>query len=187
MQLTLIRHGETLENKKRIVQGQSFGILNDDGINQAQQVGLKLKGKKFDYVYCSDLDRCVKTAQQINLQSGIKVDEFRKELRERSFGEFEGRSSLNLDWDSLQGDYMHKKPPGGESNLDLYNRVTNFINYIFSRHGDDNILIITHGGVIRIVQSYFSNESLDSLFKKNIKNAGIYKFEINQTIGSRNN
>jgi broad specificity phosphatase PhoE len=91
VKLTIVRHGETVENKARITQGQSFGTLNETGLEQAKQTGIKLKGSKFYAVYCSDLDRCIKTAEQIKNHSGIKVDKYHKDLREKSVGEFEGR------------------------------------------------------------------------------------------------
>ncbi len=179
MKLTLVRHGETVENENKIVQGQSRGILNDAGLMQAAQTGIKLKGKKLDLVICSDLDRWIKTAEQIKLNSGIEVDLYSPEVRERSFGDFEGKSSLNLDWGPLSGDFMTRKPPNSESNIEFSNRVTSFINDLLDRHPVDDILIITHGGVIRILQYHFSDESLEKIFSSKPENGGIYEFEIN--------
>ena len=48
MKLILTRHGETIENKKGILQGQKIGTLSKKGIKQAKKLALRLKGKKID-------------------------------------------------------------------------------------------------------------------------------------------
>jgi len=88
-QLILIRHGETLWNTERRMQGQLDSPLTERGLWQAQQLGLRLKDEPFTTLYSSDLPRAARTAEQIAIVTGhdILTDE---RLRERHFGVFEG-------------------------------------------------------------------------------------------------
>jgi len=55
--LIFVRHGETEENKAKIVQGQKHGKLSEEGLEQAKKVAERLKDEKIDFIYSSDLDR----------------------------------------------------------------------------------------------------------------------------------
>ena len=54
--LYLARHGETVDNVNKIMQGQTQGQLNENGINQARQLAEELKGKHFDAFVASDIE-----------------------------------------------------------------------------------------------------------------------------------
>lgn len=86
----IVRHGETQENRDKIIQGQKDTELNANGMEQALMVGEALKDAKIGVAFSSDLGRAVKTAEAILLHHpGIKLHE-RVELRERGMGELEG-------------------------------------------------------------------------------------------------
>ena len=61
----LIRHGETVDNARQIMQGQTQGKLNDHGIQQAETVSKRLAEEPIDAVVASDLHRAVETAEII--------------------------------------------------------------------------------------------------------------------------
>jgi len=63
MRLILIRHGETIENKKRIVQGHTHGTLSKNGIKQTRLVAKRLSDLKIDVIFTSDLRRAINTAK----------------------------------------------------------------------------------------------------------------------------
>lgn len=91
--LILVRHGETLENKLKIIQGHRDTVLSEKGMRQAQLLGAKLENELFTHVYCSDLNRAHHTCEIIMKQNKtskveINVD---KRLRERSLGCLEGQ------------------------------------------------------------------------------------------------
>jgi len=65
MKLILVRHGETIDNKKRLVQGHRQGELSDVGKEQAKKVAERLKDEKIDYIFSSDLRRAADTAKVI--------------------------------------------------------------------------------------------------------------------------
>ncbi|MBW2970484.1 histidine phosphatase family protein, partial [Candidatus Woesearchaeota archaeon] len=53
MKLIIVRHGQTIENAKKICQGQSLGTLSEKGIKQAKKIGERLKNEKIDKIYVS--------------------------------------------------------------------------------------------------------------------------------------
>ena len=61
--LYLVRHGETFDNERQIMQGQTPGELNATGIRQAEALSLQLADVHFDAIVASDLWRAIQTAQ----------------------------------------------------------------------------------------------------------------------------
>ena len=95
--LTIVRHGNTDANVKRIIHGWVDTPLNDTGMKQAQKAGKALTNVLFHHAYSSDLQRASKTCQLIlegNKKSSINVETIIKDklLREQNFGIFENES-----------------------------------------------------------------------------------------------
>ena len=65
--LYLVRHGETVDNANQIMQGQTQGELNENGIKQAREFSDEWKDKPIDVVVASDLKRSIDTARDITL------------------------------------------------------------------------------------------------------------------------
>ena len=61
--ILLVRHGETIDNARQIMQGQTHGELNERGREQAQQVAQRLASEQVDAVVASDLHRAIQTAK----------------------------------------------------------------------------------------------------------------------------
>ncbi|CAH8871135.1 unnamed protein product [Trichobilharzia szidati] len=92
--VTLLRHGETTENKNRIIQGHLDTDLSDSGYEQARNVRTCIKQSAPDIVISSDLKRARFTAYEI---IDAKVVEVEPRLRERNFGSLTGRT-----WSEVQ-------------------------------------------------------------------------------------
>ena len=71
--LYLVRHGETVDNANQIMQGQTQGELNENGIRQAQEVSEAWKDRPIDVVIASDLKRSIDTARIIAEPHGLEV------------------------------------------------------------------------------------------------------------------
>ena len=148
MRLILIRHGETIENKKRIVQGHTHGTLSKNGIKQTRLVAKRLSDLKIDVIFTSDLRRAINTAKEIakyHPESRIVKDE---RLKERAFGIYDGKHK-----DTLIEKVFHKKsfsyrPPKGESFEDVIKRVKSFYKEILKSCPKKTVLIVSHGGVL---------------------------------------
>ena len=88
--LYLVRHGETFDNERQIMQGQTQGELNLTGIRQAEALSRQLADEHFDAVVASDLWRAVQTAQILAEPHHLPVV-ITPLLRERDWGSFTGR------------------------------------------------------------------------------------------------
>ena len=152
-QLILIRHGETLWNTERRMQGQLDSPLTSRGPWQAQQLGVRLKTQPFTTLYSSDLPRAARTAEQIAVATGhqIVIDE---RLRERHFGVFEGLTQKEMQ--SCEPDayvrFMSRDPhyavPGGESPAAFFARCRAALEELAIRHAGETIAVVTHGLVL---------------------------------------
>ncbi|MBT3691451.1 histidine phosphatase family protein [Candidatus Woesearchaeota archaeon] len=181
MKLILVRHGKTRENEKRISQGQKYGTLSKEGLAQINLLVERLKDVKIDFIYTSDLARANRTANSIakyHPEVKIKKD---KLLREIDHGEFSGKMVTPEDWLKLPGEkFGEKRSPGGERLLDVLERVKKFYQKILKKHGEETVLVVTHGGVIYCFRSIFENLPLWKLRERPraIANTSISEFEI---------
>lgn len=174
-----IRHGETLWNKEGRVQGGgSDSPLTKLGIETAHELGKRLKEYNIDVIYSSDLGRAKQTTDIINsfLHKKIVYSEL---LRETNYGIVEGIKSSDLEnnnelrciCDKVDAGDNNAHFEGGESRNTVYNRFMMFLN---SLPTDKNILISTHGGLLRT----FTKLSVG--IDKKIPNCEGIKFEITQ-------
>ncbi|GAC1388035.1 MAG: hypothetical protein NVS1B7_7890 [Candidatus Saccharimonadales bacterium] len=174
MHMTLVRHGETIENAQNIIQGQAPGHLSPLGLKQASESAELLANKHFDEIYCSDLQRCIDTLSAFQPSHPNVPTVITAALRERSGGNYQGKQFDAAYWQSLVGDEINRKYPGGESWLDVKHRIKPLLNEIFEKHATGSVLIITHGGVIRSIRSYLENRPLEYYMTQPLPNAGIW-------------
>ncbi len=182
MKLTLVRHGETVENANRIIQGQLHGSLNSEGKRQAEETAHILKDTDFDAIYTSDLKRCIDTAAYITACRPKTLLIRSKALRERYCADYQGTVYDHDHWKSLPGNYETRKYPGGESWSDVRVRIMPFLNDIFHEHHNGNILIVTHGGPLRAIRSLLEHRSLTAIDKEGTPNGGIWNCEMSQIL-----
>ena len=179
MKLILTRHGETEENREGVLQGWLPGHLSKDGKEQARLLGERLHYTKIDYIYTSDLKRCVETANAIAKYHPDTKFVKEKLLRERGLGEFEGRKTGEADWEVLPGDFLTNKPKRGESFGEVWERLENFYNTIKRKHIDNVVLVVGHGGSICLLQGLIYGKNLQESMKlEKLKNTAISEFEI---------
>jgi broad specificity phosphatase PhoE len=181
MKLILTRHGETEENKEGILQGWKSGILSETGRQQAALLGERLKKTKIDVIYTSDLGRCVKTAREI-AEYHPKVKFIKdKRLRERKLGIFESKRVGKNDWDALEGDIFTNRPKGGENFIEVWARLKDFYEEILKKYRNETVLVVGHGGSMRLLQGLIYKKDLEySLLKiEKLKNTAITELELN--------
>ena len=171
----LLRHGEIDScGGKRFI-GQLDLALTEYGRKQAERWKIELSEIKFDFVYSSDLIRCIETARIVTDGKEIIL---LKELREIDLGEWEGlffdevKMERMEEWEARGLDIVGYRPPGGESFSDLRQRVIPVFNNI-SKNQADNILIITHAGVIRTIICYILEMPFSRLFSIGLNYAGM--------------
>ncbi len=152
MKLILIRHGETIENAKRILQGQLDTRLSKKGIEQAKKVALRLQDKHIDRIYSSDLKRAYNTAKEIqkyHQDISIITD---KRLRERYFASLEGKRILGDGW-------WNNLPKEAETHEDIIARAKSFIFEMLKKYPNKTILAVTHGGFKRAATAILHNKT----------------------------
>jgi len=153
-----IRHGETAWNVDTRIQGHVDIALNEVGLRQAQQLAQALaKGDAIDAVYASDLSRAHTTASRIAQAMGQTVVAHMG-LRERHFGDFQGRTFAQIEAELPEHALQWRKrvpewspPGGGESLLALRERILSTVNELAARHCGQHIVMVAHGGVMDIL------------------------------------
>lgn len=173
MNITLIRHASVEEKYLGCYNGHIDISLSPQGLDDAKNLNLPHDAKEYDAIYCSDLKRARQTAEALGLKNVI----YTKELREKSWGENEGKS-----FDEIGIDYENFKQfidaLGGESKEDFIKRVKDFFYFNLVNLKKEKILIISHSGVIKTLLSLHENISLEDAFSKNIPYLSITRIKL---------
>lgn len=147
----VVRHGETEWNAINKVLGRTDIPLNAKGLEQAHELARSLKDLKIDVFLCSPLCRARQTADAVSDELGIryKIDE---RLIEVDFGVFEGINRFDRKYQAAKREFFARYPDG-ESYFDLAARVFPLIKELDGA----NALLVTHGGICRMIRSYFED------------------------------
>ncbi|MBI2453687.1 class I tRNA ligase family protein [Candidatus Peregrinibacteria bacterium] len=162
----IVRHGEARQNVEDKLNSdplQDFH-LTEEGRRQAGKASRKLAEQKIDMIFCSQLPRARETAEIFSAALGVSVTADNR-LREREMGIFDGKSPHEYirTFADLEDRYS-RRVEGGESFEDMESRAIEFINYLNKKHEGKNIVIVTHGDVVRAVARYFDRLSVEETF-----------------------
>ena len=179
MQLLIVRHAETVWNVQRRIQGWADSKLTAQGTHQAQALAERLRTYKLHAIYCSDAGRAQITAECIGLwHDHIEIMPL-EELRETSWGEWEGMTADEIsakwpdEWQKFlqHGRDAHAEPgsaegkaneadwdtikavPGGETMAEVSARISRGLKKVHERHKTDEerVLVVGHGGSLRFL------------------------------------
>ena len=165
--LYLVRHGETVDNANQIMQGQTQGQLNENGIKQAQQFSDEWKDKPIDVVVASDLKRSIDTARIIAEPHNLEVITTPL-LRERDWGSFTGRFIPDL-----KGEVW---PDDIETLENLLSRAGEFIAYVRQTFPGKKVLAVGHGIINKAIQSVYYQKSMNEI--QRMSNAEVRTLEL---------
>ena len=165
--LYLVRHGETVDNANQIMQGQTQGQLNDNGIKQAQQFSDEWKDKPIDVIIASDLKRSIDTAQIIAEPHHLEVITTPL-LRERDWGGFTGRFIPDL-----KGEVW---PDDIETLENLLSRAGEFIAYVKQTFPGKKVLAVGHGIINKAIQSVYFKKPMNEI--QRMSNAEVRTLEL---------
>ena len=181
VRITAVRHGETAWNVDTRIQGQIDIGLNARGQWQAQQLGAALAEHGLNHIYTSDLARAHHTALAIAKHAGIapQAVALHAGLRERAFGVFEGRTHAEIEaqwpqdalrWRQRVPDWA---PQGGESPLQLRQRVAQTVAHIAARHPGEHIALVAHGGVLDMLYRLATGQKVNAVRTWELGNCAI--------------
>jgi broad specificity phosphatase PhoE len=174
-----MRHGEVANGGEKRYNGHIDVDITVKGVEQMHRLAGLLEGKPVSAVYSSDLIRSVKGAQIISERLGLIPVAIRA-LRERSVGQWEGMTGEEIrqcypdEYVSWRADLLNYRPPGGECLLDVRNRVMPEYGRIIARHHGEEVALLLHGGVNRVILAEALGLDLLNLFR------------IDQTFGALN-
>lgn len=176
MEILLTRHGQTEWNRMKKVQGRADIELNEEGRKQAEKTRELLQAEKIDLIVCSPLKRAIQTAEIINenRNTTIVIDE---RITERDFGEFEGMSNTNFDFNAFWSYKQNLKYDKAENIKDFFRRVYNFLDNIKNEYAGKRILIVAHGGISIPVKCYFEGiPNAETLLPLCLENCEVAKY-----------
>ena len=177
MNIYLLRHGQTEENRRGTYYGNLDISLNAIGISQGYKAKDFFNDIKLDRIYVSDKKRTLEMAKLVLGQAEMKIIQDNR-INETNFGDFEGKTYEEIktlypeECALWQNNWMEFVPPSGESYIELCKRVKSFMEDI-KKLESDNILICTHSGVMRAIYCYVMNENIDLFWKFGCKNGDI--------------
>ncbi|MFC7682036.1 histidine phosphatase family protein [Paenibacillus sp. GCM10028914] len=148
MLIGFIRHGLTEWNALGKIQGQTDIPLNEEGRLQAKMLGERLLHEPFtwDFIISSGLSRAEETASIISSILDIPMLEPDLRLRERAYGKIEGLTAAERE--TLYGLEWHLQDLGQEKDLELQARGMAFLEEMWTKYPDRNMLVVSHGGFL---------------------------------------
>lgn len=177
--ITLLRHGEV--ELGNVFCGSTNPALSDKGWSQMQK---SIEDEEsWDKVIASPLQRCAEFAESLAAQEELELitDE---RFQEIDFGDWDGISpqdileeepdTLNAWWKSP----TKVVPPNGEAFLDFRSRVLKAFYQISESNKGENLLLVTHAGVIRIILMHVLGMQDENLFRLNVDYASISRIRI---------
>lgn len=167
--LILIRHGETDWNSEGRWQGQIDIPLNENGLEHARELAIELAREGIQAIYSSDLLRAIQTADPLAKRAGIPVN-LDPRLREIHQGEWQGMRVEDIRvryaerFQQRRANPLAIAPPGGETVLQVQERVYQSLDDILLRHPDETVAIVAHGFVIAVLRLRLENHPLEKVW-----------------------
>jgi probable phosphomutase (TIGR03848 family) len=164
--LLLIRHGENDYLVKNRMPGRTPGIhLNVRGREQAAELARTLSHLPIRAIYSSPLERAVETAEPLAQSLGLGI-QLHPDLADTDVGDWAGRSWKSLNrtslWKVIQETPSQFQFPGGESFVQVQERVVRTMNTIASAYADEYIAVVFHADPIKLAVAHYLGLSLDN-------------------------
>ena len=163
----LARHGETQWNKLKKLQGQLDSPLTESGLAQAKQLAASLLAKSLDLVVSSPLPRAQITAEIASKELTLPA-EVNAGLIERHFGQWQGSLFADVQDAEHFSEIFYQvtdyAPPAGESGKAAAARMQATLAVLAQQKPQQNILIITHGDILRCFLSQLQDTGFSDAF-----------------------
>lgn len=187
----IVRHGETIGNTQKIIQGHSDTELTENGIAQAHAIREGLAYINFAAVYSSDLGRAISTAEIFLKESSMEL-KTTPLLRERCFGKYEtglynNMFEANKEFHDLLKNLPHEKRRVSklsddiECDAELWERFIKFVNETAPKYAGENVLVISHGGFMKALLLELHYDIYENTLKGRFGNTGYIKLSVDDT------
>jgi len=166
----LMRHGEVANGGEKRYNGHIDVDITAAGVLQMHRLAGMLADKPVTAVYSSDLIRSVKGAEIIAKRLDCSSTPLRQ-LRERSVGVWEGLTAEEIkerfpeEFQRWRADLLNYRPMGGECVTDVADRIIPEYERLVSAHPDQEIAMLLHGGVNRVILAHVLGLDLNNLFR----------------------
>ena len=156
VRLLLIRHAATAWTAQGRFQGQTDVSLSPHGRRQATALAQRLRAETLHLLYASDLQRAWETAQTMAAPHALHVHA-EPRLREIAFGRWEGLTYAEIQQQDAQSlaawehDQLHSAAPGGETLLQMAERVRTASVDILLAGQDKTVGLVAHGGPLQLL------------------------------------
>ena len=190
VRLLLVRHGETEWTRTGRYQGVTDTALSDVGRSQAEALATRLAGEKLTAIFSSDLQRALHTAAPIARAHKHQV-RLEPRLREIGFGAWEGLTWAQIQeqdpqtWAQWTVDPMSAMPAGGESLASIADRLGHLLTDLAARPDDQTILLVAHGGSLRVLICLALGLSPGSAWSLRMDNGALSELYLWPGAGSR--
>lgn len=174
--LYFTRHGQTIWNVENKICGVTDIPLTKLGHNQAIALGQQIacQHNQIDEILCSPLCRASETARHISEVAGIPM-RVEPRLIEQNFGRYEATARDGIEFQMAKAGFINHFG-GGESMLQLAQRIYNLLDDIKNDPDDKSYLLVAHNGIARVVQSYFQDMTNEEYAQFGIDNCEILTF-----------
>ncbi|MBS1187089.1 MAG: pspA [Burkholderiaceae bacterium] len=186
-EILIIRHGQTAWNKEKRLQGHSDIPLNERGMQQALALGEALKHEPLNAILSSDMQRALKTAEEIARwhELPVQVDH---NLRERCYGVFEGMHPDEIEqqypashaaWHAADPDHVF--PPGeriAESIRQFYHRVMSALTRCAQQHPGQKVAMVAHFGIVESAYRAANRIPLGERVRMPVLNTSVNRFAV---------
>ena len=176
MKLYVARHGQTRFNAQNRVCGVTDLPLTQTGVVQAQNLAVRAKDKDIDVIIASPLIRAQQTAAEVSRQTGVPVITDSR-ITEQNYGIYEGADRKDSGFLANKRQFAVQYP-GGESMMQVAARVYPFIDEIKKKYPDKNVLLVCHGGVCRVIKTYFEDMTNEEYFNYSPDNAFMAEYDL---------
>jgi broad specificity phosphatase PhoE len=154
--LIMVRHGESEGNAIRRFTTSGEAKITELGRRQAHEAATRIKLKyRPTLVIASTFARARETGQIIANELGIPI-EYEKEFREMSLGDLAGKPYESIAQDPTfdpKRSWLWRAP-NGESHEDVLKRVAPVLDSVMHKYPDDEVVVVSHGGVMRAVWAH---------------------------------
>jgi probable phosphoglycerate mutase len=175
--IALIRHGSTAWNKEGKMQGSTDIALDNEGLEQARKLGIRLSDEPWDIIYTSHLSRAKRTGEIIAAELGIEDVREDKRIMEVSGGQTEG--TTEADRVAKWGTGWRQLELGMETEQAVLTRGMAFLDDLMQEHAGKHIVIVSHGSFIR----YLLKKLAPGLVQdSNLKNTSVTRFTVNDDV-----